>query len=222
MSDKKKDTMMKDALILCAITLILGAILAGVYTVTKKPIEDAQAKTNNEACQKVVETGATVGDDDAALVKEVNAYFAEQDLSNQKTSEGDLLSVYVEVTQVHKVTDKDKKENGRVYLANAKKGYGGNISFALGVDGEGKVTGISITSESETAGLGANCENADWQKSFAGKVLPSDPAQNMYNKNEETDSQVQALSGATVTSRAITNAVKGILFASTSSEGGAK
>ena len=55
MSDKKKDTMMKDALILCAITLILGAILAGVYTVTKKPIEDAQAKTNNEACQKVVE-----------------------------------------------------------------------------------------------------------------------------------------------------------------------
>lgn len=222
MSDKKKDTMMKDALILCAITLILGAILAGVYTVTKKPIEDVQAKTNNEACQKVVETGATVGDDDAALVKEVNAYFAEHDLSNQKTSEGDLLSVYVEVTQVHKVTDKDKKENGRVYLANAKKGYGGNISFALGVNGEGKVTGISITSESETAGLGANCENADWQKSFAGKVLPSDPAQNMYNKNEETDSQVQALSGATVTSRAITNAVKGILFASTSSEGGAK
>lgn len=222
MSDKKKDTMMKDALILCAITLILGAILAGVYIVTKKPIEDAQAKTNNEACQKVVETGATVGDDDAALVKEVNAYFAEHDLSNQKTSEGDLLSVYVEVTQVHKVTDKDKKENGRVYLANAKKGYGGNISFALGVNGEGKVTGISITSESETAGLGANCENADWQKSFAGKVLPSDPAQNMYNKNEETDSQVQALSGATVTSRAITNAVKGILFASTSSEGGAK
>lgn len=222
MSDKKKDTMMKDALILCAITLILGAILAGVYTVTKKPIEDAQAKTNNEACQKVVETGATVGDDDAALVKEVNAYFAEHDLSNQKTSEGDLLSVYVEVTQVHKVTDKDKKENGRVYLANAKKGYGGNISFALGVNGEGKVTGISITSESETAGLGANCENADWQKSFAGKVLPLDPAQNMYNKNEETDSQVQALSGATVTSRAITNAVKGILFASTSSEGGAK
>ena len=222
MSDKKKDTMMKDALILCAITLILGAILAGVYTVTKKPIEDAQAKTNNEACQKVVETGATVGDDDAALVKEVNAYFAEHDLSNQKTSEGDLLSVYVEVTQVYKVTDKDKKENGRVYLANAKKGYGGNISFALGVNGEGKVTGISITSESETAGLGANCENADWQKSFAGKVLPSDPAQNMYNKNEETDSQVQALSGATVTSRAITTAVKGILFASTSSEGGAK
>ena len=49
MSDKKKDTMMKDALILCAITLILGAILAGVYTVTKKPIEDAQAKTNNRS-----------------------------------------------------------------------------------------------------------------------------------------------------------------------------
>lgn len=34
----------------------------------------------------------------------------------------------------------------------------------------------------------------------------------MYNKNETTGTQVQALSGATVTSRAITRAVKGILF----------
>ena len=43
----KKSNMIKDAVILCIITLILGAMLAGVYTITKKPIEKAQATSNN-------------------------------------------------------------------------------------------------------------------------------------------------------------------------------
>jgi len=219
MSENKteKDTMVKDALILCAITLILGLILAGVYTVTKKPIEDAQAKTNNEACQQVVSPGALVGDDDQKAVETTNQYFAGHDLANKEVSQGESLADYVEVTQVHPVTDAGGNKVGQVYLANAKKGYGGKIGFALGVDQNGAVTGLSITSQNETAGLGANCEDPDWQASFGGKVLPEDPSQNMYNKNEETKSQIQALSGATVTSRALTHAVKGILFAS---EGG--
>lgn len=40
----KKSSMMKDAIILCAITLILGAVLAGVYMLTKDPIDNAQKK----------------------------------------------------------------------------------------------------------------------------------------------------------------------------------
>ena len=65
---EKKDTMIKDALILCAITLIFGAILAGVYAITKTPIENAQAKANNEACAAVVASGDSVqGADEAKL-----------------------------------------------------------------------------------------------------------------------------------------------------------
>ena len=60
--EKKKDTMIKDAIILCLITLVLGAVLAGVYAITKDPIEQAQAKTNNEACAKVVASGDSVQD----------------------------------------------------------------------------------------------------------------------------------------------------------------
>jgi Na+-translocating ferredoxin:NAD+ oxidoreductase RnfG subunit len=41
----KKSSMMKDAIILCAITLILGAVLAGVYMLTKDPIDNAQKIT---------------------------------------------------------------------------------------------------------------------------------------------------------------------------------
>ena len=40
----KKSSMMKDAIILCAITLILGAVLAGVYMLTKDPIDNAHEK----------------------------------------------------------------------------------------------------------------------------------------------------------------------------------
>lgn len=209
---KKKDNMFKDAIILCLITLVLGGVLAGVYAITKKPIEEAQAKTNNEACAAVIADGDEVNDNDEAAVSGAAAYLSTHDLSNSEVSkEADSLAAWVTVEQVHPT-----KNGGSVYLVKARKGYGGDVSFALGVSAEGAITGISITSQSETAGLGANCENKEWQAGFKDKVLPSNPADNMYNKEAATDSQVQALSGATVTSRAITNAVKGVLFYSTS------
>lgn len=213
---EKKNTMIKDAVILCLITLILGAVLAGVYAVTKAPIDKAQSDANKVACEKVVAEGDSVQDNNTASVSAAKTYLMSHDLANADvTSEEDSLIKHVEISEVHPTAN-----GGTVYLATAKKGYGGDIGFALGVDANGAITGISITSQGETAGLGANCENEEWQKSFAGKVLPQNAADNMYNKNESNDSQVQALSGATVTSRAITNAVKGILFVATSMEGG--
>ena len=205
--NEKKSSMIKDAVILCLITLILGAVLAGVYAITKEPIDAAQEKTNNEACQAVVSEGDSVQDNDEKAVKEALDYIAVHDLSNAESKDGDLLADYLVIEQIHPT-----QNGGKVYLASASKGYGGAIGFALGVDADGAITGISITSQAETAGLGANCENEDWQKGFAGKVAPENASSEMYNKNESTESQVQALSGATVTSRAITRAVKGILF----------
>lgn len=206
----KNSNMIKDAIILCVITLILGAVLAGVYMVTKQPIEDAQKKTNNDACAVVTAEGDEVQDNDTEAVSGAAAYLASHDLSNTEI-EGedgsDLLSEYVEIEEVHPTVN-----GGKVYLANALKGYGGKISFALGVDAEGAITGIEITSQSETAGLGANCENDDFKNRFKGVKAPESAGEEMYNKNETNETQVQALSGATVTSRGITRAVKGILF----------
>ncbi len=216
----KKNNMIVDAIILCIITLILGGVLAGVYAVTKDSIEAQQNEANAEACAAVVASGDTVKDKDEEKLKTATAYLSSHDLSNTEgAAEADSLIKHVEIQEVHPTAN-----GGTVYLATAKKGYGGDIGFALGVvkgqDGTPEITGISITSQAETAGLGANCENEDWQKSFTGKKMPSNASDNMYNKQTQTDTQVQALSGATVTSRAITNAVKGILFVE-SSEGGA-
>lgn len=205
---EKKDTMIKDAIILCVITLVLGAVLAGVYALTKDTIDGKQVEANNEACAAVVADGDKVNDADADAAKKAEDFLKKHDLSNKevKDEESSLIK-HVEISEVHPTGN-----GGYVFLATAKKGYGGNIGFALGVDNAGAITGISITSQAETAGLGANCMDTAWQESFKGKVQPSNPSDNMYNKNGATESQVQALSGATVTSKGITNAVKGILF----------
>lgn len=205
--NEKKSSMVKDAIILCLITLILGAVLAGVYAITKSPIEETQIKANNEACAAVVAEGDSVQDSNAEAVNNAAAYLGGHGLANEELTGGDTLGNYVEITEVHP-TDM----GGTVYLAAAKKGYGGEIGFALGVDAQGAITGISITSQSETAGLGANCVNKDWQAGFVGKVAPENAGSEMYSKNGESESQVQAISGATVTSRGVTRAVKAILF----------
>ena len=211
---EKKDNMIKDAIILCAITLVLGAILAGVYMVTKAPIEEAQKQANNEACAAVVAEGDKVLDANADALAKVTEYLKTHGLASEETGEEISLIKHVEVSEVHPT-----EQGGYVFLATAKKGYGGDISFALGVDAGGVITGISITSQAETAGLGANCMDEAWQKSFVGKTTPAKPADNMYNKVAATDTQIQALSGATVTTKAIANAVKGILFSINAARG---
>lgn len=224
-NEKKERSFVIDAVILCVITLVLGAILAGVYTVTKKPIEEAQAKTDNEACEQVISavSGASVVEAEAGAAEKANE-FLQKHVIDKSASEGEVeeedaesYSKYVVVNTVKKL-QKDGTDAGHVYIADAKKGYGGSISFVLGVCG-GVVTGIEITNQSETAGLGANCQSDDFKSKFAydkGLAYPSNDSYPMYYKPGTTPKdekgQIEAMSGATVTSRAITNAVKGILL----------
>ena len=151
-------------------------------------------------------------------------YLQTHDLSNKEIkngeNSGEPISGYVEIQEIHPT-----KDGGYVFLADALKGYGGRIGFALGIDKYGATTGISITSQSETAGLGAKCEDEEFQKRFVDVYGISETTE-LYSKEapkEEvlTDSEgrerhlkskVQAITGATVTSRAITRAVKGIIF----------
>lgn len=78
-------------------------------------------------------------------------------------------------------------------------GFGGAINMMVGIDAEGKITGVSIVSHSETASLGANCTREDFRSQFAG----ADGALSV----KKDGGTVEALTGATVTSRAVTNGV---------------
>ncbi|MBQ4565428.1 MAG: RnfABCDGE type electron transport complex subunit G [Oscillospiraceae bacterium] len=79
-------------------------------------------------------------------------------------------------------------------------GFGGAIDLMVGVNSDGTVSGISVVSHAETASLGANCTRADWQSQFVGRS-----GQLAVDKD---GGEIDSLTGATVTSRAVTEAVE--------------
>lgn len=78
-------------------------------------------------------------------------------------------------------------------------GFGGAIDMMVGVDTECRVTGVSIISHAETASLGANCTRENFRAQYVGKS-----GELAVDKD---GGQIEALTGATVTSRAVTKGV---------------
>lgn len=80
------------------------------------------------------------------------------------------------------------------------KGYGGDITMMVGFDAELKVLGVRIISHSETPGLGAKIENADFTDQFVGKLGAS-------AEKLEVGKDIDAIGGATYSSRYVTDGV---------------
>jgi Na+-translocating ferredoxin:NAD+ oxidoreductase subunit G len=81
-------------------------------------------------------------------------------------------------------------------------GYHGQISMMVGIDDRGKVRGVKILSQQETAGLGAGIVKPDFLRQFNGKSA-ADPL--------EAKKDIDALTGATISSRAVCHGVKDAL-----------
>jgi RnfABCDGE-type electron transport complex G subunit len=129
----------------------------------------------------------------------------------------DKMMVEMEVTEPQK--DMDKKlaffpgfdENGNLVgmtiKAISKIGYGGDINFMIGVDPDGKILEISILSMQETPGLGTKIKEKSFQDQFVGKSL-STGATLTLKKDDSKIGDIDAVSGATISSRAMTNTVR--------------
>lgn len=92
------------------------------------------------------------------------------------------------------------------YVVEVKpSGFGGEIEMMVGVSNDGTVTGVSIVSSSETAGLGKNAEKPEWRAQFTGGAGPFS-----VSKDGGT---IDSLTGATITSRAICDGVNAALEA---------
>ncbi len=193
-NDKKN--MIHDALILFAITLISGLLLGLVYQVTAQPRQLQKEKKIQEACQAVFPQ---------AQHFEEFAYTPGEELMQQLTEDG------VRIGTVYQAMDEAGNSLGYVIETTSGEGYGGNITLYVGITREGTVNGISILSISETPGLGMR----------AGEVLVPQfadrpAAEFTYTKTgSQSDSEIDAISGATVTTKAVTNAVNGAVRAFT-------
>lgn len=103
--------------------------------------------------------------------------------------------------------DKDGKEIGMVFTTTAKS-YGGEILVMTGVDMDGKVTGVELLSINDTAGLGMNATNPDFKDQFIGLVKGIIVQK---NSSDHANNEITALTGATITSQAVTDAVNAAL-----------
>ncbi len=84
-------------------------------------------------------------------------------------------------------------------------GYGGTVEVMTGIDLEGKVNGVRIGNHQETPGLGANVALPEFYNQYENKSAESEIE---VSKTEPTnDNQIQAISGATITSDAVTAGV---------------
>ena len=189
----------KDCLILFVITLIAGAALGVVYEITKEPIAAQEAKKKVEAQQGV---------------------FAEADAFDPvELDEAVLAAVQTNGVTIDEAFDAKAAgaHAGYVVQATSPNGYGGNITLMVGVTADGTCNGYSLLTINETAGLGMNAKNADWAAQFAGKAVE---AFEVTKLGASADNQIDAISGAAITSNAVTEAVYACIAYANALEGG--
>ncbi|MCH4073009.1 RnfABCDGE type electron transport complex subunit G [Pseudoramibacter sp.] len=173
------------ALVLLIISAVAAALLGFTNSITKAKIAQQEKQTNIEARQKVLKKA-----DKFTEIKNIKAVAKKAAKSNSGI-----------VNEAYK-----GYKNGQLVGYTVKvspKGYGGEVELLFGYDTSGKTTGITVISNSETAGLGARCVEPSFQKQFYGLS-----ANNTYtvakHGSKSSPTQIEALAGATITSRAVT------------------
>ncbi|MBQ8572953.1 MAG: RnfABCDGE type electron transport complex subunit G [Ruminococcus sp.] len=172
---------LKDILVptvtLFVICLIVSALLAGTNALTKEPIAQNELKKSQEAMQSVCPDAVSFEGEKGL---EIEAYKA-------LNESGEVIGYAIPVSS---------------------KGYGGDVSVMVGissVDG-GMVTGVEVLSHSETPGLGANATNESFRNQF--KDNPSLHGFSVVKDGSGgTEGKIDAITGATITSNAVKNAV---------------
>lgn len=190
---------MKDAVILFAITLISGLCLGVVYDVTKAPIEQATIAANNKTYQEVLNTASEfseIADSEEAAVK--------LNLSDAFMGFGGVA-----VESVLEGKDESGAVVGHVINSLSNDSYGGAVKISVGFDADGVITGVGIREISDTPGLGLKAKEADFRDQYIGKNVESLTVTKM---GASAENEIDAISGATVTSNAVTNAVNAALY----------
>lgn len=188
----KKDSFMKDALVLSLITLISGCCLGGAYGLTKQKIYEINMASTIESYKQVMPAEEY---DDATYA----------DTLTTAQSDGKIAADNGGASLISVVAAKDASgaETGYIVKGSAA-GYGGSVIVVVGVDADLKVTGISFPETlPETAGLGQKATEPAFYEQFAGKGTKL----SVKKGGGAGEDEIDAISGATITSTAVTNTV---------------
>jgi len=211
--EKNKSTILRDALALFLITLVSGLALSYVYEVTKTPIEQ-QAIIKQEKANKAVFAEAASFETDEELTTKA----AGTDLTSLNSDFSGIA-----IGQISKAFDASGNIIGYDITVTTKQSYKDSIELVFGYSLDGSIKGIEIMTISETAGLGMNATKPEFLNQFINKKVDKFVVTKTGASKED---EIDALSGATITSKAVTNAINaGIAFikdASSVLKGGAQ
>lgn len=195
----------KNTLILTAITVVSGCLLGIVYDITKEPIAIAQENTKQEAFRAVLpdaasfDTYADLDPESAAALLSENGYSSD------------------DITEVAVGKDDGGEIVGYVINVTSHEAYDGELQISVGIAADGTVKGIEMLSITETAGLGMKADEESFKEQFRDKKVEKFS----YTKTgEDGDDMIDAISGATITTNAVTNAVDSALVYFQSELGG--
>lgn len=176
---------MKEMLKLGAILLVITSIAAGLLALandkTSGTIADLTAKKNNESRMDIFK--------DAKSFKEID-----------KKTLSDIQSKHKDVQEVFEALDSSNKVIGYT-VKTATAGYADKIEVTTGISIKGEITGVSVGNNSETPGLGSKAAEPAFQNQFNNQLVKKKLE---VVKSAPEKGQIQALTGATITSEGVT------------------
>ena len=183
----------KNILSMFIITLVAVLLLAVVNQVTRDPIAQAEINARNAVYETVMEEATSFGE----IMSE------EEIAENGEKALADAGITACEINHAMEAMNGDEKI-GYVIAATSKSGYGGDIQIAVGITSDGVITGFSVISHSETAGLGSKSTEPEFAGQFSGKKAETIE---FVKGGGASGQQIDAISGATITTTAVTQAV---------------
>ncbi|WGL18120.1 electron transport complex subunit RsxG [Microbulbifer bruguierae] len=186
-----------NAVVLALFALATAGTLAITQITTKEPIERAIREASARALLEIIPIERHSNDllvDTYPIPKQ---YWALLGLKQQ--------------ADINLARQADGRVTAVIIPAVAPDGYSGPIRLLVGVNFDGTIAGVRVTSHAETPGLGDKVEvkKSDWILSFNGKSL-QDPGRDMWAV-EKDGGAFDQFTGATITPRAVVNQVRRVL-----------
>jgi electron transport complex protein RnfG len=198
---KNKNNLLRDAIALFLITLISGLALSYVYEITKTPIAVQAEQKALKANQAVFQEAASFEEDE-----QLSAQIGTADLVSLSS---DYSGVTIE--SISRAYSSNAEFLGYNITVSTSSGYKDGIKFVFGYSLDGSISGIEFLAINETAGLGMKAKEPGFLNQFLNKQVEQFA---VVKTGATSEDQVDAISGATITSAAIANAVNaGIAFA---------
>ena len=187
----KKDTLFNMFVALFVICVVSGGVLGIVYSATKGPITKAENAKKTEAIENVLP--------EFNELKETKVKSAMEDID---------IPFYL-------AYDADNNFIGAAVETFTNKGFSGNVSLMVGILADGTVNNISVLQHAETPGLGSKMTEPSFKDQFNNKNADS------FNfKVKKDGGDIDAITAATISSRAFCDAVNRALSTFENNKGG--